>query len=345
MEATKPMVSETQRQYETISVIVPVYNVEQYLRKCLDSIINQTYAHLEIILVDDGSTDSSGAICDEYAARDARIRVYHKPNGGLSSARNYGLDRMSGDYIAYVDSDDWLDLDLYRRCIEKFQGKPDIDAVYYEFDDVLPAGERRHYCYRLDVEGRRGVHDIVYNDLLQQYIWGYYNPAVWAKIYKAPLVKDLRFVEGKNYEDVVYTFLASARVRGYALLAPQGTYTGYFYNKLNVGSISHSLKVDIADLYDQLFSLYDAVIESNPALLPYIGSIAYRELINRNINLSKQKAEVSVIIQKAARRIAKMEQLPAPGLKDKLKRAFLRLCPSLFALFFCSWVPKLKGGR
>ncbi|MDO4707928.1 MAG: glycosyltransferase family 2 protein [Porphyromonadaceae bacterium] len=135
-----------------ISVIVPVYNVEKFLPRCLDSIINQTYPHLEIILVDDGSIDSSGDICDQYADRDNRIKVYHKINGGLSSARNYGLDRVSGTYIAYVDSDDWIDLDLYRRCIEVFKRKPQVDVVYYEYDEVYEETSRKHYTYRLGKE-------------------------------------------------------------------------------------------------------------------------------------------------------------------------------------------------
>lgn len=94
---------------DLISVIVPIYNVEKYLQECLDSIINQTYKNLEIILVDDGSTDNSGIICNEYAKKDNRIKVIHKKNGGLSSARNAGMDECSvGGYITFVDSDDWL---------------------------------------------------------------------------------------------------------------------------------------------------------------------------------------------------------------------------------------------
>lgn len=98
---------------EKISVIVPVYNVEKYIDKCMDSITNQTYKNLEIILVDDGSTDSSGKICDEYAKKDNRIKVIHKENGGLSSARNAGIDIASGKYIGFIDSDDYIELDMY----------------------------------------------------------------------------------------------------------------------------------------------------------------------------------------------------------------------------------------
>ena len=101
-----------------ISVIVPVYNVEQYLDRCVCSILNQTYQNLEIILVDDGATDSSGRMCDEYAKRDERIKVVHKQNGGLSDARNAGLAAATGEYIGYVDSDDWIEPDMYEKMYE-----------------------------------------------------------------------------------------------------------------------------------------------------------------------------------------------------------------------------------
>ena len=100
-----------------ISIIIPIYNVEQYLRQCLDSVINQTYKNLEIILVDDGSTDNSGKICDEYAVKDNRIKVIHKENGGVSSARNAGIDIAKGEYIGFVDSDDYIEKDMYEYLL------------------------------------------------------------------------------------------------------------------------------------------------------------------------------------------------------------------------------------
>lgn len=101
-----------------ISIIVPVYNVESYLRKCIESILNQTYKNLQIILVDDGSPDNSGAICDEYAAKDNRIEVVHKANGGVTSARKAGLELAKGDYIGFVDSDDWIEPNMYEEMLE-----------------------------------------------------------------------------------------------------------------------------------------------------------------------------------------------------------------------------------
>ncbi|HEY8803664.1 MAG TPA: glycosyltransferase, partial [Clostridium sp.] len=96
-----------------ISIIVPIYKVEVYIRNCVDSILNQTYKNLEIILVDDGSPDNCGNICEEYSSKDKRIKVIHKKNGGLSSARNAGLDIASGEYIGFIDSDDWIEGDMY----------------------------------------------------------------------------------------------------------------------------------------------------------------------------------------------------------------------------------------
>ena len=104
---------------DIISVIVPVYKAEKYLEKCLDSIVGQTYKDLEIILVDDGSPDSSGRICDKYAENDNRIKVIHKKNGGDSSARNAGFKEATGKYITTIDSDDWIELDAYEKMLKK----------------------------------------------------------------------------------------------------------------------------------------------------------------------------------------------------------------------------------
>ena len=111
-----------------ISIIVPVYNVEKYLSKCIDSIINQTYKNIEIILIDDGSTDSSGAICDKYALVDSRIHVLHIENSGVSNARNVGLNHATGDYIGFVDSDDYIEPNMYELLLEELIAD-DVDVV------------------------------------------------------------------------------------------------------------------------------------------------------------------------------------------------------------------------
>ena len=105
-------------QKKLVSIIVPIYKVEKYLKQCLDSILNQTYENIEIILVDDGSPDNCGKICDEYASNDKRIRVIHKENGGLSSARNAGLDVATGEYISFIDSDDYVSENFIKRLYD-----------------------------------------------------------------------------------------------------------------------------------------------------------------------------------------------------------------------------------
>lgn len=128
-----------------LSVIVPVYNVEKYLSDCIDCIINQTYKNLELILIDDGSTDSSGMICDEYSKRDRRIKVIHKNNMGCSAARNAGIDFASGDLIAFVDSDDLIDSDMYEILIENLDAtNSDVSACPFEAKHSLDMSEVVH---------------------------------------------------------------------------------------------------------------------------------------------------------------------------------------------------------
>ena len=115
-----------------VSIIVPIYNVEKYLSQCLDSIIGQTYSNIEIILIDDGSTDNSPQICDEYAKQDGRIRVIHKENSGASSARNLGLKTAKGEYLAFMDPDDWLDLNTIEFCIKRIQ-ENDLDIIRFNY--------------------------------------------------------------------------------------------------------------------------------------------------------------------------------------------------------------------
>ena len=134
---------------ELISIIVPVYNVEKYIRRCINSILNQTYQYLEIILVDDGSTDNSGLICDKYAHMDNRITVIHKKNGGLSSARNTGIDIAKGAYIGFIDSDDWIAPEtyevLYRNLVHYDADVSDIDSVISSKEFIYKNKKEKKY--------------------------------------------------------------------------------------------------------------------------------------------------------------------------------------------------------
>lgn len=177
-----------------VSVIVPVYKVESYIKKCIESIISQTYEELEIILVDDGSPDACGAICDEYAQRDTRIRVIHQSNKGLAGARNTGLRVASGDYIGWVDADDWIEPDMYEYLVE---GIRSYDA------DIAVCGHMEHgrsgvtHCgweevNVLDTEG--ALECLLKNCTLQNYVWD--------KLWRRELFEEIKFPEGRTFEDI-----------------------------------------------------------------------------------------------------------------------------------------------
>lgn len=186
-----------------ISVIVPVYKVEAYLRKCLDSIAGQTYRNLEIILVDDGSPDNCGAICDEYAARDGRFIVIHKENGGLSSARNAALRVATGDYLGFVDSDDWVEPEMFEVLLSGLtEAKADISVCgrYEEYKD-----KQKAYAWPdIQVMSREAaLGELLKNDTLQN--------LVWDKLYRKELFKDIWFPEGKTFEDMAVMHLLFLR--------------------------------------------------------------------------------------------------------------------------------------
>ena len=180
-----------------ISVIIPVYNVEKYLKKCIQSIIDQTYKNLEIILVDDGSSDNSGKICDEFAQKYNRIKVIHKTNGGLSDARNAGLDIMSGEWVSFVDSDDFVS-PYYIENLHYLVNKYDVDIAITSF--VRFYNENTKLSSSKISNQEVLLHDP--NDAVKNMLYGkYYSVSAWSKMYKKDLFYNKRFTKGKIYED------------------------------------------------------------------------------------------------------------------------------------------------
>ena len=186
-----------------ISVIVTAYNIKDYLPRCLDSLLRQTYENLEVIVVDDGSIDGTAAICDDYAAKNARIRVIHKENGGPSSARNAGVAIAHGEYIGYVDGDDWIEPHMYEVMLsacEKHDAELAICAyrqvgaatVFYEFSEkqYLLSREEALETYVCD---DRPYH--IYN-------------SVWSKLFRRDIIEGMTFPVGKKSEDILYTAYA-----------------------------------------------------------------------------------------------------------------------------------------
>ena len=193
---------------ELVSVIIPVYKVEKYLERCVESVQKQTFQNLEIILVDDGSPDLCGAMCDEMAKTDPRIKVIHKNNGGLSDARNVGIEMASGNYIVFVDSDDWLDLDmiaLLYRVLKKYNA--DIAECSYR-NICTDRIEEETNCSAKVVEGDRIL------ALEAMLDWRWFKPVAWNKLYKRDVLGDIRYPKGKLHEDEYTTYKTSV-YKGY----------------------------------------------------------------------------------------------------------------------------------
>ena len=178
-----------------ISIIVPVYNVEKYLKKCIESILNQVFTEFELILVDDGSTDNSGKICDEYAKKDSRIIVIHKNNGGISSARNNGLDIARGKYIGFVDSDDFIHPMMYKILYREIENN-NASVVICKEEKVYSDNfeYKKVDKYNLQYYNNRDIIEILY-EKRETYVFA------WNKLYDRELFSDLRYKEGMIYED------------------------------------------------------------------------------------------------------------------------------------------------
>ena len=190
-----------------ISVIIPIYRVEQYLCKCVESVLTQTYHDLEIILVDDGSPDGCGKICDEYAERDERVKVIHKPNGGVASARNAGLDAATGEWIGWVDSDDWAEPALFETLL---QGALETGA------EISVCGHWEEYRGRREVSGWQELRVLDTEQALGELLEnGRMKNLLWDRIFHRTLFDGLQFPEGRTYEDIAvmhWLFLRAEKV-------------------------------------------------------------------------------------------------------------------------------------
>lgn len=228
-----------------ISVIVPIYNVEAFVEQAVDSVLSQTLSDWELILVDDGSTDGSGRLCDAYAARDGRIRVVHKSNGGLSDARNAGLDVARGEWISFLDGDDRLAPEALRLMMDAaLRTRAEVvSADFYASADAseAPQGLKPRY-EAATVSGREAVSRMLYQQGP--------NHSAWGKIYARGLWRNLRFRRGTWYEDLDVFYRVLLRSRGVALLPDRL----YLY-RLHAGSFTQrwsERRLDVLDVADRM---------------------------------------------------------------------------------------------
>ncbi len=265
-----------------ISVIVPVYNVEQYLSRCVDSILAQTYQNLEIILVDDGTKDNSDKICDDYAARDSRIKVIHKENGGLSSARNAGIDAATGEYLAFVDSDDWIEPDMYEKMlglIEKYgvklvcAGRYDVDSeTNQKTIGLCPPKEEL-------ISGQELVRRI--------FIWDNIDSAAVDKLYHASLFHGIRYPLGVVCEDVPTTYRIALSAEQVAM-CPIPMYN-YYHRPGSITTAAVSEKTFHFEAHTA--KIYEYIREHAPAITQEARYLRVRGLVHSAISVDLADAE------------------------------------------------------
>lgn len=259
-----------------VSIIIPVYNVKPYFKRCLDSVVGQTYRNIEILLVDDGSIDGSGEICDVYARMDSRIVGHHQTNAGVSSARNWALDRVHGDYITFIDADDWIDKNLVTYAIQTAR-EQEADIVMYSYVRIKTG----HELDNMETQLPRVDETMTTNMLVTNIITNTWPNYSWQAVYKASLWKSQRF-------PVNYAWLEDLRILPHVYIQAKKIVrlqnSLYYYNQMNTGSLT----VEHSSTYWQVKERYSIFnIQYYHLLLAkqYGYTDAVRQLTIKNIRL------------------------------------------------------------
>ena len=280
-----------------ISIIVPVYKVEQYLSRCIDSILNQTFQDFELILVDDGSPDNCGEICDIYALKDNRIKVIHKENGGLSDARNVGLEIAAGEYISFVDSDDVVHPQMYTRLYDLIQrtGAEIAQCEYVRFDKEIEFQSLSEGAEEIICTNVEAIDLLIESNKLV--------PPVWNKLYKKELFSNIRFPKGKIHEDEYTTYKLFYAANKIAYIDLPMYY--YFINNsgimrnLNIEHKFHWIEaIEERNLFFQSCGLESLYQKSSEKLFFHLLKTRY--IILRNKRVDNREDYLSSINEKIA---------------------------------------------
>lgn len=326
-----------------LSIIIPIYKVEDYLERCLDSVLAQTYENFQLILVDDGSPDGCGAICDRYAQKDPRIQVVHKENGGVSSARNAGLAQVKGEWIGWVDPDDWIDPDMYSYL---------MDAALTGQADVVMCGRVEEYgdhtkersWEKVRVLNREeAMHHLLLNDDMQNLLWD--------KVWKRSVFEGMQFWQRRTYEDIAMMHRLFERIQCLVWL-PEAKYH-YFQRPTSIVSdtslgnkINHyaAARLRLENMWDQ-WPQFQELLEAqcvassiNAWCVYYNNPKQVRKQYHRDLE------EMSRFAKKHYRSALRHMNLGPVG------RAVLRLTPYARWWSFrlaqgCNWLYKFKHGK
>lgn len=251
-----------------VSIIVPVYNTEQYLCKCLDSLINQSYQNLEIICVNDGSPDNSLSLLNNYVIRDSRIKIYSKPNGGLSDARNFGMRYISGEYFMFIDSDDWIDEKTIEECVDAIL-KEDAECLMFSYtkeflDNSVPISVFSEKCFRWN-------RDFIRQNLLRRTFGPIGSElkrpqncditvSAWMQLFRSDKFKNITFYDNRElgtFEDGVYQIDVYSHCNLFCYIDKPY----YHYRKTNTGSITTKYNPQLPEKWKKLFTVLEQKAE------------------------------------------------------------------------------------
>jgi glycosyltransferase involved in cell wall biosynthesis len=317
-----------------VSIIVPVYKVEQYLKKCVDSIMAQTLTDFELILVDDGSPDNCGKICDDYAQRDSRVKVIHKENGGQASARNAALDIAKGEYIGFVDSDDWIEPDmyelLYNMCIQNNCEIANCSSMIYFKNKTVKNGG-----HSLTIHNReQGMAAMLEGNL--------YDEVVWTKLIKRSLLENIRFPTGVFYEDTAFTYKVIDNANRICCIGEPK----YHYIKREESTMDRAiknLKIDAVLIYDEM---YQFIGKKYPGLTYLVAlklansAMSILNLIAGQKNFNQFKKEyylVTKVLNKYFSQTIRIKEFP--------KNVKLLLSAAKLQPLFYKWLVQFASGR
>lgn len=294
-----------------ISIIVPIYNVESYVEECIQSIIKQTYKNLDIILIDDGSKDSSGEICEKYKKIDSRICVVHQENQGLSSARNTGLKLANGEYIQFIDGDDFISVDMIENLYEIME-KEHADIVTcssytYKNGEIV----KKEYSKSINIYNKEeAIKEIILDKKIRFYAWD--------KLYKKTLWKDIKFPEGRRFEDIAVTPIVIKNADKVVFYD-----CPLYYYRIRTGSIMSQKSKE------QQLEYIESVLETNNYLRNNVKGIedyVDYNIVHATINVFYVIGKYNLVELEKEEIIQKMYERTKEIMKDQSKEQFINKC-------------------
>lgn len=312
-----------------ISIILPIYNIEKYLPKCMDSIFSQTYTNLEIIMVDDGATDGCGKLCDQYAQKDPRICVYHKVNGGLSDARNYGIEHASGEYITCIDPDDYVDpdyIDYLHSLIKTYNTRMSIclHRVLYDNGSVKDLGGEGTDILSAAI----CLEKMMYHDVI--------DTTACAKLYHRDLFRETRYPKGRIFEDIGTTYKLMMQC-DFIAVGYESKYNYIFHNNSIVNSEFKPNKLDLLEMTDKMA---EDVLQVYPELKKAVlrrQVYARFSTLNQMLNATgyeKERQKIISFIKQNGKIIRKDPKLPK---RDRMAMFLLNISFRLYRICWLSY--------